>query len=444
MATVTTSIGTALGSAGNGVVTLTSGSTSVTGLGTDFTSKFTGGTAPPQAVEIPIGGGTYYTVKSVESDTALTLVSDPGVSASSQSWKVGTRDYSTIAAWDADLDNSSIYSSGDTAVGECYNDTTFSISGSTDIDGGSTIGLDNRILTAAAGERHDGTANSGVRLLCTNTSSDIEFLLIRGPGSTSAGGQIEWLEIDCNEKKMRAAVRIYGSQGIQNCLVHGARWTGSNNETVAIKTTATAIWVCNNIIYDINGNNGSSSGNGTRGIYLGVNDWVVCVNNTVYGVITNSSAGLTFAYGIQINNGDNYQRIYNNIAMGTASDNGTATDFVTQTSTSYTDANYSSDTSAPGNTNYRSESAADTFVSIDTDSEDFHLKAGANAIGEGRDAGTSEIIKGRTMPYPPNTWNVDIDGRDRDAEGDTWDIGAAQFVASAAAQTGKSFLLFMD
>ena len=48
------------------------------------------------------------------------------------------------------------------------------------------------------------------------------------------------------------------------------------------------------------------------------------------------------------------------------------------------------------------------------------------------------------MPYPPNTWNVDIDGRDRDAEGDTWDIGAAQFVASAAAQTGKSFLLFMD
>ena len=68
MATVTTSIGTALGSAGNGVVTLTSGSTGVTGQGTNFTSAFTGGTAPPQAVEIPIGGGTYYTVKSVEND----------------------------------------------------------------------------------------------------------------------------------------------------------------------------------------------------------------------------------------------------------------------------------------------------------------------------------------------------------------------------------------
>ncbi len=359
---------------------------------------------------------------------------------------IGTssRDYSTIALWEADLDESSIYSSGDTAVGECYNDTTFSISGSTDIDGGSTIGLDNRILTAAAGERHDGTANSGVRLLCTNTGGDIEFLLMRGPGSSSAGGQVEWLEIDCNEKKMRAAVRIYTHQGIQNCLVHGARWTGSFNETVAIKSRSKQTWVCNNIVYDINGNNGSSNGWGTRGISIAQNDWEACVNNTVYGVITNSSAGLTFAYGIEVTSGGQYQRIYNNIAMGTASDNGTATDFVTQTSTSYTDANYSSDTSAPGNTNYRSESAADTFVSIDTDSEDFHLKAGANAIGEGRDAGTSEIIAGKTMPYPPNTWNVDIDGRDRDAEGDTWDIGADQFVASAAAQTGKSFLLFMD
>ena len=40
---------------------------------------------------------------------------------------IGTdsRDYSTIAAWEADLANSAIYSSGDEAVGECYNDSTF-------------------------------------------------------------------------------------------------------------------------------------------------------------------------------------------------------------------------------------------------------------------------------------------------------------------------------
>ena len=35
---------------------------------------------------------------------------------------IGTvgRDYSTIAGWAADLDDASIYSSGDTAKGECY------------------------------------------------------------------------------------------------------------------------------------------------------------------------------------------------------------------------------------------------------------------------------------------------------------------------------------
>ena len=147
MATVTTSIGTALGSNGNGLVELTSGSTSVTGQGTNFTSAFTGGTAPPQAVEIPIGGGTYYTVKSVESDTALTLVSDSDVTAVSQSWRVGTRDYSTIATWDADLDNTAIYSSSDTGQGECYADSAFSQSGYQRLEGGITVGLSKIILT---------------------------------------------------------------------------------------------------------------------------------------------------------------------------------------------------------------------------------------------------------------------------------------------------------
>ena len=37
----------------------------------------------------------------------------------------GSRDYSTITAWEADLDTGSIYSSGDDAVGEVYNDSSF-------------------------------------------------------------------------------------------------------------------------------------------------------------------------------------------------------------------------------------------------------------------------------------------------------------------------------
>lgn len=358
------------------------------------------------------------------------------------------RDYSTIAGWAAQLDEGSIYSSGDTAVGECYNDTTFSVAGETDITEGGTIGLDTRTLSAAVGERHDGTANSGVRVLCTSTGSNIEFLTMDSSVGSAGGtgNQIQFLEIDCNEKKILAGVRIYSYSGIQNCIVHGARWCDSNNETVGIKSYSKNTWVCNNIVYDIECDAGSESSWGTYSISIQQNDWEACTNNTVYGTKTNASVGLTYAYGFQINGGGSYQRIYNNISMGTASDNGTATDFVTQTSTLYTDANYSSDTSAPGDTNYRSESAADTFENITTDSEDFHLKAGANAIGEGRDAGTSGAMghDDRRMPYSPYVWDVDIDGRSRDTEGDDWDIGADQFVAAAAATANTAFMFFVD
>ena len=55
-------------------------------------------------------------------------------------------------------------------------------------------------------------------------------------------------------------------------------------------------------------------------------------------------------------------------------------------------------------------------------SEDLHLKAGADAIDAGTDLGTT-----------PTGVNYDIDGRDRDAEGDVWDIGADEYVAVGGA-----------
>ena len=346
---------------------------------------------------------------------------------------IGTssRDYSTISAWSAQLDEGSIYSSGDTAVGECYNDTTFSVAGETDITEGGTIGLDTRTLSAAVGERHDGTADSGVRVLCTSTGSNIEFLTMDSSVGSAGGtgNQIQFLEIDCNEKQILAGVRLYSYSGIQNCIVHGARWCNSNNETVGIKSYSKNTWACNNIVYDIECDAGSSSSWGTSGIRIQQNDWEACVNNTVYGTKTNASVGLTYAYGIQITSGGSYQGIYNNISMGTASDNGTATDFVTQTSTTYTDANYSSDTSAPGDTNYRSQSASATFVSISAGSEDFHLLGSSNAVGVGKDAGTSGAMghDNRRMPYSPYDWSRDINNGDRNGFAMAWDIGASQY-----------------
>ena len=64
--------------------------------------------------------------------------------------------------------------------------------------------------------------------------------------------------------------------------------------------------------------------------------------------------------------------------------------------------------------------AANEFVSTVGGAEDLHLKSGADCIDAGTDLGTT-----------PTGVNIDIDGRDRDAEGDTWDIGADEFVAAA-------------
>ncbi len=84
---------------------------------------------------------------------------------------IGTssRDYSTITLWEADLDDTLIYSSGDDAVGECYNDSAFDET--VEINGGLTVGLNTFTLTAATGEQHDGTEGTGVRIVNGATSS---------------------------------------------------------------------------------------------------------------------------------------------------------------------------------------------------------------------------------------------------------------------------------
>lgn len=366
---------------------------------------------------------------------------------------IGTssRDYSTIALWDADLDESSIYSSGDTAVGECYADSDFTGNGTTTINGGGTIELDNINLTAASGERNDGSANTGVRLL--RTSGSESGVISWGPFYTSTHypvAQIEWLEIDAGQLAVKILISISDSTGVQKCLLHGGRWSGGNQSTAGILGSTKNCWICNNIVYDMVMDNGTSGAHLIAGIWQGQNDWTMITSNTVYGITLTGTGSLYWAnvWGIYSYTGYQYQRIWNNIAMGTTNLSGevrATTDFEAQAGALWyaSDKNLSSDTTAPGVTTYHSETASDIFLSITGGAEDLHLKSGTNAVGNGKDSGQNIEVVGKTMPFSPYTWEIGIGGYDREAA-DAWDIGAAQFVASAAAQTGKSFLLFMD
>ena len=70
------------------------------------------------------------------------------------------------------------------------------------------------------------------------------------------------------------------------------------------------------------------------------------------------------------------------------------------------------------------------FVSTVTGSEDLHISQSSVCIGEGVDLGTTNGVE------------IDINGRDRDAKGDTWDIGAHEF--TAVARYASAFVMFVD
>ena len=139
---------------------------------------------------------------------------------------IGTssRDYSTIAAWEADLDSSSIYSSGDDAVGELYNDSVFVED--IDVDGGGSIGLDSITLTSssAEGNRHNGNKGTGATVRRNSASRH----LVQFDGNATVDTMtFSWIEFDGdddtvsngNDKQMfkcTGATELY----IQNNLIH--------------------------------------------------------------------------------------------------------------------------------------------------------------------------------------------------------------------------------
>lgn len=304
---------------------------------------------------------------------------------------IGTtaRDYSTITLFEADLDNTTPYDAGDDVVGECYDDSDFSES--VTFDGGGTLGLNSVRLTAAAGHRHDGTGASGVvndavaanaNALFTFSQNTpnlvIEWLILKGWQLAGGGARF-----GIRHTSLANTAATY-----RNCILDG--------ESVAASVAGAAFDlirdnanILNNIVLNVTVGDGlivASSAEDTE-VY----------NNTFYNCqtgIDNDETTITFKNNISVGaSGNDYE-----------SAGGTWTH------------NLDEDGTAPG-TDTQTDTPANLFVSTVGGSEDLHLKTGAAAIDAGTDLGTT-----------PTGINLDIDGRDRDAEGDTWDIGADEFV----------------
>ena len=194
MATVTTSIGT---NAAIDTETPSSGTGSnpyTVTFGTDPTGVSVG-----DSVQFDNGMGTVYQYLVTEisgSDYTLKWITGGGFATNpygivdmsySQAAGVFKRTYSTISAWESDLDNTDYYSSSDDAIGEAYNDSTFNEQ--VIIDGGGTVGLSSVKLTVPSSQRHEGKAGTGTKIEYTGSAS-ISFLIKR------SNITVEWLELD--------------------------------------------------------------------------------------------------------------------------------------------------------------------------------------------------------------------------------------------------------
>jgi hypothetical protein len=332
------------------------------------------------------------------------------------------RDYSTITLWEAALGGAA-GGSGNDALGECYDDSAFD----------ETITIndttpDSVTLSVASGERHDGTDGNGARIVRTAAPTT----LITIGANSLVPFVFEWLEIDCNGNNIRKTIdTVAGMNGtISKILLHGVSAGRAFMYAIGVLggDSGDTINVLNCIVYDIyNANNGEVDGIYSTASTGGRNrNFLNCTVHDVYDDhATGTARGINFADGGSIT-------VKNMVITDTSAN--TSTDYIPASPSNATAGyNLSSDTSASddgvtGNV-LTSKTSANQFVS-NSDPYDLHIKTGADAIDAGEDLGTT-----------PSGVEIDIDARDRDAQGDTWDMGAHEFVTAAAAYSPEIIMI---
>ena len=352
------------------------------------------------------------------------------------------RAFSTITLFEAMVDDASpsYWGSSDDVVGELHADSNFT---DATVNFSQKQSLSSVTLSVYEDDRHDGTAESGALWKPTANSGHNQGILRINIDDMTA----EWLDISfdsLDSRNTNKAIVLAGTNDdniIRNNLIHDKNGNPGNTgpfmiHTIAAGASSDTLSIQNNIIYNIVE---TSSDNA---IAINTNLWsgtANIYNNTIYNI--DSQATSKQARGIIYGgNANNTTNIKNNIvakmvADGAAS-NERAYDKTSGSSTENASNNLSDDTTttaaykAPGSDSLQDQTLAQiAFVSTTAGSEDLHIQSSSVCAEAGVDLGTTNEV------------NIDINGRDRDAEGDTWDIGAHQ-VSEAAADTGAMFIMF--
>ncbi len=322
---------------------------------------------------------------------------------------IGTnsRNHSTITLWEANLDDDPTYDASDIAVGECYDDSVFDEL--VVINGGGTIGLASVTLSVNSAERHDGTEGTGARIVRTADGIVVKL-------ASAVDMVVDWLEIDSNAQNAKC-YELENSDPIETLItkgiLHGGLATNNNGQTSMKRSGSGVCRVLNTIIYDWT----ATAKTPIFGLDFDSASRVSEVLNvTIHGTVNTTDTSV--AEGIHFRDAAN-TKIQNTIVTGTSGTTSGIDYEEAAPSNATVDHNIASDTSASGTGSVDSVTVADQYVSTTGGSEDLHTKSGADTIDAGVDLVTT-----------PTSVNIDINGRDRDAEGDTWDIGAHELVSS--------------
>ena len=352
------------------------------------------------------------------------------------------RAFSTITLFEAMVDDASpsYWGSSDDVVGELRADSNFT---DATVNFSQKQSLSSVTLSVYEDDRHDGTAESGALWKPTANSGHNQGILRINIDNMTA----EWLDISMDSLDSRntnKAIVLAGTNDdniIRNNLIHDKGGnpgsTGPNViHIIAAGSTSDVVYIQNNIVYNIVETSGDHS------VGINTNQWsgtTHIYNNTVYNIDSQGSS--KNAYGIVYgSNANNTTNIKNNLVAKMVADGGASNERAFQksnaSSTENASNNLSDDTTtdatykAPGTNSLQDQTLAQiAFVSTTAGSEDLHIQSSSVCAEAGVDLGTTNEV------------NIDINGRDRDAEGDTWDIGAHQ-VSEAAADTGAMFIMF--
>jgi len=336
---------------------------------------------------------------------------------------IGTssRDYSTITAWEADLNDATIYSASDDAIGECYKDSTFSENVTLR---GTSTSLNSATLTVADQNAHVGTSGTGATVS--------GYIRVTESTSGSLTWYIKWLEVtgsaDYSGCKIHAVDSIDSTKGplyIENLLIYNVDINENGSDGAAVCIGEMNGHIANCFIYDISHTN--TGGDHVSGISKSLRGVFYAYNCSIEGIKKpGGTVGGTKARGISNDTyGGTSYLTAKNCVVGTL-DAPSTTCYSVKSNSDY---NLASDSTAVGSNSVNGETPADQFVSNTTGSEDLHLADSSGGIDTGVDLGS--------------TANIDIDNKDRNQFTIPWDMGGDE--ASLKLTTGKKiFTLSLD